>query len=194
MPTPKPCPFCGTKDIEPTRWDLDILEDPVTGVEHYDIRMVMNCPNCGVSLVGPDAIAETVDEADVRAADLVIEQWNKRFHETVNTNEIDHRTLLISDKARRGVANHLLEFCGRSKDTDLHELLTIALFGPEIKINGNDPILNKLVDLINRPICIVTTAETEDGSLVTTCSNCGEPISHDASFCPHCSAEVIGYE
>lgn len=30
--------------------------------------------------------------------------------------------------------------------------------------------------------------------IVPVCSNCGEPISLTDSFCPHCSAEVVGNE
>ena len=79
MTEPLPCPFCGTQDIEPSRWDLDVLEDPETGEPVYNIRMVMNCPTCGCSLIGPDAISDSVDDAETEATRLVIEKWNGRF-------------------------------------------------------------------------------------------------------------------
>ena len=95
------------------------------------------------------------------------------------------------------MANRLLEVYGYSNDigeADLHDFLAAVLFGPGIKITGNRPIIGKLVELINRPVCVVRTLETDEGEIVPVCSNCGEPISMTDSFCPHCSAEVVGNE
>lgn len=113
------------------------------------------------------------------------------------TYDIDPRTLLTSDRERRSAANRLLEVYGYSNEigeAGLHELLTAVLFGPGIKINGNRPIIGRLVELINRPVCVVRKLETDEGETVPVCSNCGEQISTTDSFCPHCSAEVVGNE
>lgn len=115
----------------------------------------------------------------------------------VDTYDIDPRTLLTSDRARRVTANRLLEVYGHSNEigeADLHDFLAAVLFGPGIKITGNRPIIARLVELINRPVCVVRTLETDEGETVPVCSNCGEPISLTDSFCPHCSAEVVGNE
>lgn len=79
-------------------------------------------------------------------------------------------------------------------EADLHNFLVAVLFGPGIKINGNRPIIGRLVELINRPVCVVRKLETDEGETVPVCSNCGEQISTTDSFCPHCSAEVVGNE
>lgn len=113
------------------------------------------------------------------------------------TYDIDPRTLLTSDRERRSAANRLLEVYGYSNEigeAGLHELLTAVLFGPGIKITGNRPIIGRLVELINRPVCVVRKLETDEGETVPICSNCGEQISTTDSFCPHCSAEVVGNE
>ena len=92
---------------------------------------------------------------------------SKDRHGAVDTYDIDPRTLLTSDRARRSAANRLLKVYGYSNEiveADLHDFLAAVLFGPGIKISGNRPI------------------------------NCGEPISLTDSFCPHCSAEVVGNE
>lgn len=89
------------------------------------------------------------------------------------------------------------EFVGYSNEigeADLHDFLAAVLFGPGIKITGNRPIIGRLFELINRPVCVVRTLETDEGEIVPVCSNCGEPISLTDSFCPHCSAEVVGNE
>ena len=118
-------------------------------------------------------------------------------HGAVDTYDIDPRTLLTSDRARRSAANRLLEVYGYSNEigeADLHDFLAAVLFGPGIKISGNRPIIGRLFELINRPVCVVRTLETDEGEIVPVCSNCGEPISLTDSFCPHCSAEVVGNE
>lgn len=95
------------------------------------------------------------------------------------------------------MANRLLEVYGYSNDigeADLHDFLAAVLFGPGIKITGNRPIIGRLVELINRPVCVVRRLETDEGEIVPVCSNCGEPIFLTDSFCPHCSAEVVGNE
>lgn len=86
-----------------------------------------------------------------------------------------------------GYSNEIVE-------ADLHDFLAAVLFGPGIKISGNRPIIGRLFELINRPVCVVRTLETDEGEIVPVCSNCGEPISLTDSFCPHCSAEVVGNE
>lgn len=62
------------------------------------------------------------------------------------------------------------------------------------ELTGNRPIIGRLVELINRPVCVVRRLETDEGEIVPVCSNCGEPIFLTDSFCPHCSAEVVGNE
>lgn len=122
---------------------------------------------------------------------------SKDRHGAVDTYDIDPRTLLTSDRARRSAANRLLEVYGYSNEigeADLHDFLAAVLFGPGIKITGNRPIIGRLVELINRPVCVVRTLETDEGEILPVCSNCGEPISLTDSFCPHCSAEVVGNE
>ena len=122
---------------------------------------------------------------------------SKNRHGAVDTYDIDPRTLLTSDRARRSAANRLLEVYGYSNEigeADLHDFLAAVLFGPGIKITGNRPIIGRLFELINRPVCVVRTLETDEGEIVPVCSNCGEPISLTDSFCPHCSAEVVGNE
>ena len=93
--------------------------------------------------------------------------------------------------------DRLLEVYGYSNEigeADLHDFLAAVLFGPGIKITGNRPIIGRLVELINRPVCVVRRLETDEGEIVPVCSNCGEPIFLTDSFCPHCSAEVVGNE
>ena len=98
---------------------------------------------------------------------------------------------------RTGRGGPRLEVYGYSNEigeADLHDFLAAVLFGPGIKISGNRPIIGRLFELINRPVCVVRTLETDEGEIVPVCSNCGEPISLTDSFCPHCSAEVVGNE
>ena len=105
---------------------------------------------------------------------------SKNRHGVVDTYDIDPRTLLTSDRARRSAANRLLEVYGYSNEigeADLHDFLAAVLFGPGIKITGNRPIIGRLFELINRPVCVVRTLETDEGEIVPVCSNCGEPIS-----------------
>ena len=83
-------------------------------------------------------------------------------------------------------------------DIDPRTLLTETVVKPLVSttgsVNGNRPIIGRLFELINRPVCVVRTLETDEGEIVPVCSNCGEPISLTDSFCPHCSAEVVGNE
>lgn len=77
---------------------------------------------------------------------------SKDRHGAVDTYDIDPRTLLTSDRARRSAANRLLEVYGYSNEigeADLHDFLAAVLFGPGIKITGNRPIIGRLVELIN---------------------------------------------
>lgn len=101
---------------------------------------------------------------------------SKDRHGAVDTYDIDPRTLLTSDRARRSAANRLLEVYGYSNEI------------------GEADLHGRLFELINRPVCVVRTLETDEGEIVPVCSNCGEPISLTDSFCPHCSAEVVGNE
>ena len=83
---------------------------------------------------------------------------SKDRHGAVDTYDIDPRTLLTSDRARRSAANRLLEVYGYSNEigeADLHDFLAAVLFGPGIKISGNRPIIGRLFELINRPVCVV---------------------------------------
>lgn len=91
---------------------------------------------------------------------------SKDRHGAVDTYDIDPRTLLTSDRARRSAANRLLEVYGYSNEigeADLHDFLAAVLFGPGIKITGNRPIIGRLVELINRPVCVVRRLETDEG-------------------------------
>ena len=62
---------------------------------------------------------------------------SKDRHGAVDTYDIDPRTLLTSDRARRSAANRLLEVYGYSNEigeADFHDFLAAVLFGPGIKI------------------------------------------------------------
>ena len=77
---------------------------------------------------------------------------------------------------------------------DRHGAVDTYDIDPRTLLTGNRPIIGRLFELINRPVCVVRTLETDEGEIVPVCSNCGEPISLTDSFCPHCSAEVVGNE
>lgn len=47
-----PRPFCGNSDIEPSRYDVDMY-DRTDGVTVYDVRMIMNCGECDMHMIGP---------------------------------------------------------------------------------------------------------------------------------------------
>lgn len=72
-----PCPFCGNADIEPSRYDVDIMDDK-DGNTLYDIRMIMNCGECNMHMIGPDGVADTMDDAEDVARNGLIRQWNTR--------------------------------------------------------------------------------------------------------------------
>lgn len=73
-----PCPFFGNTDIEPSRYDVDIMDDK-DGNTLYDIRMIMNCGECNMHMIGPDGVADSMDDAESAARDGLIRQWNTRW-------------------------------------------------------------------------------------------------------------------
>lgn len=73
-----PYPFCGNTDIEPSRYDVDIMDDK-DGNTLYDIRMIMNCGECNMHMIGPDGVADSMDDAESAARDGLIPQWNTRW-------------------------------------------------------------------------------------------------------------------
>lgn len=73
-----PCPSCGNTDIEPSRYDVDIMDDK-DGNTLYDIRMIMNCGECNMHMIGPDGVADSMDDAESAARDGLIRQWNTRW-------------------------------------------------------------------------------------------------------------------
>lgn len=73
-----PYPFCGNSDIEPSRYDVDMY-DGTDGVTVYDVRMIMNCGECNMHMIGPDGIADSIDDAEDTARILLIRQWNARW-------------------------------------------------------------------------------------------------------------------
>ena len=70
-----PCPFCGNTDIEPTRYDVDVWDDR-DGNTLYRVRMIVNCGECNMHMIGPGGVAETIDDAESAAQDGLIRQWN----------------------------------------------------------------------------------------------------------------------
>lgn len=73
-----PCPFCGNADIEPSRYDVDVWDD-AEGNTVYGIRMIMNCGECNMHMIGPDGVADSMDDAEDAARDGLIRQWNTRW-------------------------------------------------------------------------------------------------------------------
>lgn len=71
-------PFCGNTDIEPSRYDVDIMDDK-DGNTLYDIRMIMNCGECNMHMIGPDGVADSMDDAESAARDGLIRHWNTRW-------------------------------------------------------------------------------------------------------------------
>lgn len=71
-------PFCGNTDIEPSRYDVDLMDDK-DGNTLYDIRMIMNCGECNMHMIGPDGVADSMDDAESAARDGLIRQWNTRW-------------------------------------------------------------------------------------------------------------------
>lgn len=72
-----PCPFCGNTDMEPSRYDVDVIDDK-DGNTLYDVRMIMNCGECNMHMIGPDGVADSMDDAEDAARDGLIRQWNTR--------------------------------------------------------------------------------------------------------------------
>lgn len=72
-----PCPFCGDTDMEPTRYDVDVWDDR-DGNTLYGVRMIMNCGECNVHMIGPDGVADSMDNAEDDARKLLIRRWNLR--------------------------------------------------------------------------------------------------------------------
>lgn len=72
-----PGPFCGNADIEPSRYDVDVWDD-TEGNTVYDIRMIMNCGGCNMHMIGPDGVADSMDDAEDIARELLIRRWNLR--------------------------------------------------------------------------------------------------------------------
>lgn len=72
-----PCPFGGNTDIEPSRYDVDVYDD-AQGKTVYDIRMIMNCGECNMHMIGPDGVADSIEDAESSARDALIRQWNTR--------------------------------------------------------------------------------------------------------------------
>lgn len=73
-----PCSFCGNADIEPSRYDVDVWDDD-EGNTVYDIRMIMNCGECNMHMIGPDGVADSMNDAEDAARDGLIRQWNTRW-------------------------------------------------------------------------------------------------------------------
>lgn len=73
-----PCPFFGNTDIEPSRYDVDVWDD-AEGNTIYDVRMIMNCGECNMHMIGPDGVADSTDDAESVAWDGLIRQWNTRW-------------------------------------------------------------------------------------------------------------------
>lgn len=71
-------PFCGNTDIEPSRYDVDVWDD-AEGNTIYDVRMIMNCGECNMHMIGPDGVADSTDDAESVARDGLIRQWNTRW-------------------------------------------------------------------------------------------------------------------
>lgn len=72
-----PCPFYGNADIEPSRYDVDVWDD-AEGNTVYDIRMIMNCGECNMHMIGPDGVADSMADAEDAARKLLIRRWNLR--------------------------------------------------------------------------------------------------------------------
>lgn len=45
----------------------------------YDVRMIMNCGECNMHMIGPDGVADSTDDAESVARDGLICQWNTRW-------------------------------------------------------------------------------------------------------------------
>lgn len=55
------------------------INDGTDGVTVYDVRMIMNCGECNMHMIGPDGIADSIDDAEDTARILLIRQWNARW-------------------------------------------------------------------------------------------------------------------
>ena len=77
-----PCPFCGNSDIGVIRAagiPYLLMYDDTDGVTVYDVRMIMNCGECNMHMIGPDGIADSIDDAEDTARILLTRQWNARW-------------------------------------------------------------------------------------------------------------------
>lgn len=71
-------PLLRQQDIEPSRYDVDVWDD-AEGNTIYDVRMIMNCGECNMHMIGPDGVADSTDDAESVARDGLIRQWNTRW-------------------------------------------------------------------------------------------------------------------
>ena len=53
--------------------------DDKDGNTLYCVRMIMNCGECNMHMIGPDGVSETIDDAESAAREGLIRQWNTRF-------------------------------------------------------------------------------------------------------------------
>lgn len=67
-----------------------------------------------------------------------------------------------------------------------------------VKVGPDGQLMNRLADLIDRPICLMNlteTIETDKGKVrVWECDRCGqecEELNGDYEYCPHCGAKVV---
>lgn len=44
----------------------------------FGVRMIMNCGECNVHMIGPDGVADSMDDAEDDARKLLIRRWNLR--------------------------------------------------------------------------------------------------------------------
>ena len=119
--------------------------------------------------------------------------------------------MAISDKERREVAERL-RMCARSvngtRDLSMYLAYWVGVMEDEIANAGNpftvaanrrcaERTLEKLADLIDRPMCKNLAAKSADELL---CSECGEHVDiaymenaddYHAMYCPNCGARVV---
>lgn len=76
--------------VDPTEL-IDLAEylESITSVVYWegksicgtgnDVRMIMNCGECDMHMIGPDGIADSIDDAEDTARILLIRKWNARW-------------------------------------------------------------------------------------------------------------------